>query len=454
VIVKWSRPATVADRLARALRGGKGVREGRVIRHLAAAGLPVPEVLGCTDDGVDLLVVREVTGLEPLPADAEDRPGWEEQLGRCLGRAFRAGLRHPDLHRANLHVAGGDPVLVDLGRARIACAGGRVRELARLQSALAPGVRRSARLRFLLAWLAQADGAVPSRSGLRALVRRVDRRARRVRERYRRGRDRRATRTGRHFEAIVPAGGGRLMCRREAPEGWREDAVRWLDSDPPGAVALKPGGRVICFRPEGAGTDVVLKRFGPVAPGRLPRAIASFRRSAWLADRGIAAPRAWLAVSARDRSGLLLSEHLDAPDLHRFAAGGRGGDLAAMPRPLRRAAAAALGRFLRELHEAGLSHRDLKAPNLLVRAQPDGRVRFWITDLEGLRRHRGAPSPRRRAKDLARLDASLDATAADRVRALAAYLAPFPRLGVDRRTFATWIARHVRSKRGPSGLPR
>jgi len=79
------------------------------------------------------------------------------------------------------------------------------------------------------------------------------------------------------------------------------------------------------------------------------------------------------------------------------------------------------------MHDCGLAHRDLKAPNILIAPAPGGRPRPVLVDLDGLRRVRRA-SPRRRARDLMRLSVSLDewgvARRTDRLRFLRAYLEP------------------------------
>ena len=103
---------------------------------------------------------------------------------------------------------------------------------------------------------------------------------------------------------------------------------------------------------------------------------------------------------------------------------------------------------------AEVSHRDLKAPNLLVGAADVPAPQIHLVDLEGARIRRGPVSWSRRARDLARLDASLDANATDRLRVLMAYWRVLPRPRVDRRAFLTRIAQHVRRKRGASGAPR
>jgi len=450
-VVKWSRPVTTSDRIARALRGGKGPREGRLLRTLAERGVRVPRVLGYTDDGVDLLVLAALEDAEPLPPGPEAPRALVRATARLLGRAFAAGLRHRDLHRDNLLLVAGEPLLLDLGGARLAHDGGEVRELARLQHGLADGLSRAARLRAVAAWLEEAQ--VPALRP-RDLVHRVDEEARRIRRRYRRGRDRRATRTGRHYEVFSPPGGGRGVRRRDTPEAWRTRALAWLRHDPPGAVELKAGGRVLRARLDGF--DVVLKRYGPTARGRLPRAVAAFRKAVWLEHRGISAPRSLLAVAGRDGASLLVSEHVEgAVDLHRLLAtnGVRPFSAVSWPRDRRKGSdpdlPERLGRFLRAMHDAEISHRDLKAPNLLAVDRPPW---FLVADVDGVCRRE--VSWRRRARDLARLDASVAARDTDRLRVLDAYWRVLPRPPVDRHAFARWIARHVARKRGPSGHPR
>lgn len=451
VVVKWSRPATATDHVARALRGGKGAREGRLLRTLAERAVPVPRVLGFTDEGSDLLVLEDVAGLLPLPDGDRASPEQVTACARLLARAWRAGLRHRDLHRGNLALLDDRPMLLDMGGARLASKGGKVRELARARSAVAGDLSRSTRLRALKAWLTEAEGE-PSRARLHDLARRVERRASRITRAYRRGRDRRATRSGRHYEVFRTAEGGAGIRRRDTPATWKEIAASLIDADPPQAKPLKPGGRVVSARLPNDDGEVVLKRYATVVRGRLPRAIRAFRWAAVLEHRGIEAPRSLLAISDARRRSLLISRCLEGEDLHRFTGGGRAGVLARLSPTRRMALCEALGRFLRHLHDAGISHRDLKAPNLFVERENAGRDLFAVTDLDGVRRR--AVSWRRRARDLARLDASLDARSTDRARVLCAYFRPSPRPPVSKHTFARWIARHVRRKRGPSGQPR
>jgi hypothetical protein len=98
-----------------------------------------------------------------------------------------------------------------------------------------------------------------------------------------------------------------------------------------------------------------------------------------------------------------------------------------------------VARLVRSLHGWKLSHRDLKAANLLVSPQgwfmgprglcesaPDGRDHVWFVDLVGARKHRWLGRARR-AQNLARLNASFltqpAITRTIRLRFLLTYLA-------------------------------
>jgi serine/threonine protein kinase len=84
----------------------------------------------------------------------------------------------------------------------------------------------------------------------------------------------------------------------------------------------------------------------------------------------------------------------------------------------------ALARLLRQLHERGLTHRDLKAANVLT-SLGAGDARFWFIDLVGVRRHRRA-GQHRKLQNLARLHASFVrhpmVTRSEKLRFLRSYL--------------------------------
>jgi hypothetical protein len=179
---------------------------------------------------------------------------------------------------------------------------------------------------------------------------------------------------------------------------------------------------------------------------RRPPALHSWVLGHGLGERGLPTPRP-LAVLHRRRRGLpgegyLLTEKVPAAvDLLRYAA-----DLQRRPAGERRRelreALDRLARLVRALHRRRLSHRDLKAANVLVQTsgvegQPagpplslfslpsDSFEGLWLIDLVGVRRL-GKLSKRRRVQNLARLHASFyrnsAVSRADKLRFLRTYL--------------------------------
>jgi hypothetical protein len=151
---------------------------------------------------------------------------------------------------------------------------------------------------------------------------------------------------------------------------------------------------------------------------RAPPALRSWKNGHALIDRGLPTPRPWLVLH-RHRfgvpgEGFLLCDLVpDARHLHDAIRGADGSE--------RRRLVEALARWVRLMHERGVSHRDLKAANILV--TDVGAFRF--IDLVGVRTRRQVPSPLM-VRDLARLNASFVASPlinrTDRLRFLRSYL--------------------------------
>ncbi len=444
VVVKWNRPDTLADRVSRHVRGGKGVREGSVLRALKRASLRVPEPLAYTDEGDDVLVTAYVTDLTPLPPADEMPPPLLEDVAILIALAHAAGLRHPDLHTGNLALHDGAPILVDLGSARMGAPLGERERLAALAAAthgLLGDARRSQRLRALRLYMRQVHGG-NGRGHARTHARAIEDLLRSVQRSFRRGRDRRATRSGKHFELFATPSGAHGVRNRDCTDAtWIARTEPWLETLPDNLEELKSGGAV---HRKG---DLVLKSYDRVATGRLPRPIRAFRLAYALRNRGIEAPLPYLAVADSSGAGLYVAAWVDAPNLHDFVASGRFDALEAEEHTR---LLVGLGRTLRRMHDAEVTHRDLKAPNLLV--LPD--LGIMIADVDGARVRRGPVRWARRARDLMRLDASLDLRERDRVRILASYHAALPFPPEPLPEFAGEVARLAQRKRGPSGLPR
>jgi hypothetical protein len=239
--------------------------------------------------------------------------------------------------------------------------------------------------------------------------------------RHNRRREQRAARAGRHFALFAHPGAAGVRRTPGTPEAWERDAGAWRVHEPPGARALKGGGGVWKADLPGRAEPCVVKRYAGVAPGRLPRPVKTFRHAVALEERGLDVATALLASAGPDGSGVRVSAFIDAPDLAALTAGGGRSTFSTWSVARRRACLTALGRSLRRLHDAEVTHRDLKPSNLLVVADQRGGFRFPIVDLEGARPRFRAVAWRRRARDLARLAASLPLPRAERLRILTAY---------------------------------
>ncbi len=429
---------------------------------VAARGVPTVEPLALGETagvtpGDSFLVTRTLDDVEPLGAflertltsfaptrQARVRQRVALALADLLARLHDAGVRHDDLHAGNLLVrlgADDEPVLfpIDLHAVRFGAPldwrAGRD-NLVLLNRWFVLRAGRADRLRFFEAYhVARFGGACFAK------------RARELEEhtwasnlRFWAQRDRRCLVDNRYYRCVRSAvAAGHVVADLDRAAA---DALL-ADPDEPfrraGAVVLKDSRSSTVIE-----TDVVVN-------GEVRRAIYKrFRatpRDPWLALlRRTSALRSWvfghglrerwlptprpLAVLHRRQNGLLSEGYLltekvaNALELGRFVAG-----LASLPDAERRAVLRrlvdAVARLVRDLHRRRLSHRDLKAANLLVQQRTDGSPALWLIDLVGVRRHRSL-SRRRRVRDLARLNASFSRggalTRADRVRFLRVYL--------------------------------
>jgi hypothetical protein len=358
-----------------------------------------------------------------------------------------AGVVHRDLHPGNLLArVGPDGVphlwLIDLHTVALGstCPWAVCREnLILFNRYFILRASRTDRLRFWHAYRAVAGLVVPDPPGQAA--REVERLTERSNRRFWHARDRRCLEANRYYQRV-----------RSGPV--RGHAVRELGPDVLGPLLANPCGPfgrtdVLVLKDSHSSTviefdltvggmarRVVYKRFR--VTGRRGPWLGLMRRTpavrSWVLGRGLherRLPTAQLfAVLYRTRGGLpregyLLGEKVPAAvDLHVFM-----GRLTALPPGERtaelRRRVEALARLVRLLHRRGLSHRDLKAPNVLAAATL-GDARFWFIDLDGVRRHVHV-GHRRRVSNLARLHASFARhpllSRAEKLRFLRTYLA-------------------------------
>lgn len=443
VVVKVDRAVTALDRLKRVLRGPPSQREARVLSALRERGLRVPEVLGQHAGPPGLLVTRRLPGLQPLPPVAQASRSLVDQVARVLARLHVAGLVHRDLTATNMGLVDGEPVLVDAGGAHLRStppsARAALAHLAQVAHGFLHGASRSQAARGLRAWLEQAG---MGRHAWRAWLRDVEAARLERRRRHHRRRERRIARAGLHFAAFEQDGCTGVRRVPDLPEACLPLLARWLDAAPPGAEPLK-GGRVLGLSlPDGRA--VVLKRYDAPAPGRRPRARHAFRRAVTLEERGLGVTRALACAWQPGGASVLLSVRSPLPDLDHVLR--RAPTWASWPRDRQGACLAALGRALRSLHDAEVTHRDLKSPNLLVGSGPAG----WsvlVADVDGARARYGPVPWARRARDLARLAASLPLSRAARLRVLTAYMDAGAQPPLARRDLAHEVHRHAEAHR-------
>jgi len=380
-------------------------------------------------------------------------------LGEFVARLHDAGIVHKDLHAANLLIRLGPDdqpslYLIDLHDVclRRALTWRVSRDnLVMLNRWFALRASRPDRYRFWRAYCCARQhmrGGWPGRArydaGLTAAnrlafqdgARHLEQRTWWSNLRFWRHRDRRCLVTNRYYyrlqsEAVV----GCAVCDLD------RGAMASLLADPdapfqqPGAILLKDSRSttVAEFDLTVAGTvrRVIYKRFRVTAWSdpwlallRRSPALRSWINGHGLRERCLPTARP-LAVFHRRHGllayeGYLLTEKIpEAVDLHRFVAQLDELNEEERLRTLRRRIEQ-VARLVSELHRRQLSHRDLKASNVLV-----NRESVWLIDLVGVTRYRKLRR-RRRVQNLARLHASFHdsplLTRTDKLRFLRVYL--------------------------------
>jgi tRNA A-37 threonylcarbamoyl transferase component Bud32 len=487
--VKSYPPAGLLRRLRARLGLGPGRREWRALAAAREAGLDVPEPVALACGCHEILVTGEIPGARrldeylferyfgPPAADEPPYPGARPpelvSIYRCrrrppegtitpralaggladlVARLAEADLHLPDLHPGNILISGGPGAwrlsLVDLAEAeQPAPPESVVEHLVQLEHFFEPIASAAERLRCLDRVGQVLGSAIEARLVVRATAD--------YRREFYRHRDRRTRRESKYFARIKVAAsspgphpqgdaltfGSRLNGAPAGTwRGWavadRADAVMAmlaegsLSPDRPGATRLKDSGRTAdVWRLDlPCGRALVLKRdkrAGQRGRGRRllkTRSLAAFRKGHALLARGIASVRPAAAADLRRRGRLrdtlLVTEPVAGTKLSDWLRGGP-------PARARRQLVRSLAQMIRRMHDAGFSHRDLKAPNILVVSRGPCGPRPVLVDLDGLRAGLGV-STGRRTKDLMRLSVSLDewgvARQTDRLRFLRAYL--------------------------------
>jgi tRNA A-37 threonylcarbamoyl transferase component Bud32 len=456
---------------------------------LTARGLPtfvplaVGERRGGLGPGDSYLLTLSLEGTEPLNTFIEEtlprlaparrtrlRQLLAVELGGLVARMHEAGVVHHDLHAANLLLRLDEDdrphlYLIDLSAVRVGgpldwrasrdnlvvlnrwftlrC--GRADRL-RFWHTYFAGRGRAVRRSWAASVLGPGPAAQPDRLTRAVVAADLERRTWESNLGFWRHRDRRCLGSNRYYRRVRTAAvSGHAVTDLDRAE------LAELSADPdepfrrPGVKLLKDSRSSTVAELEmtvgGVARRVIYKRFRVTAwtdPWanlvRRSPALRSWVHGHGLRERCLPTARP-LAVLSRRRHGLayegyLLTEKLEgAADLHDFLAG-----LSALPRRDRqnvlRGRIDQVARLVRELHRRHLSHRDLKAANVLISAGPERRQGpaqggAWFIDLVGVELFRRLLYARR-MQNLTRLNASFHHSAAltrtDRLRFLRVYL--------------------------------
>jgi len=375
------------------------------------------------------------------------------QLARFVAQVHEAGIQHNDFHTGNLLISlNGDQPWCDrsTGRFRfhlidipgVRFSGPLSWEAARQNLVVlnAAWFRRLAvrdRLRF---WQAYRSARPELAVGRRSALEQLERGTAVYYRRHLGHRDRRILRTSSDFVALR-RGPYRAHGLRELDEA----ALQRLTESPEAVLQANLHRPVKLSRStmivqatlpvNGEECPVAIKRYRPrngwkalLARFRQPRALRSWHRAHALRIRGIATARPVAAVSARPGESYLALEWIrDSRNLHLYlwALESRADEERAAQTDR---CAEQLGKLLGTLHAQRAYHGDLKGANLLI-TDRQGRIEAHLVDVDSVRLNR-TMTLRRRAADLARLAASVEAhrwlSHSTRLRFLRAYLRELP----------------------------
>jgi tRNA A-37 threonylcarbamoyl transferase component Bud32 len=400
------------------------------------------------------------------PLSPEGRRQFALTFATFVASLHDAGVVHPDPHPGNLLVESGPYgrpqfVLVDLHAVCPGRPAGRVRSMANLalfNRWFQLRTSRTVRLRFWLAYRA-ARTTIPALDRSAAI--RIETKSGRSNVTFWNRRFGRYVTDNREYVRVKgPTAAGHAV--RTLPKTFVDSFL----TDPDGAfhqpwVTVFKNSRtstVVESRIEtpAGPVPVILKRFNRKSLGRVLKNI--FRPSpatrSWLLghnlrDRGLATPQP-LLLGHRYRLGVPVVSYLVVEKVP--AAVGLPEAVAAAAelspdarRRFLRTLTADLGRLVRTMHDRGVSHRDLKAPNILL---AHGHTPILI-DLVGVRTGRAVPFTVR-VRDLARLNASFltspVVSRTDRLRLLLAYLGVPPQFGRSWKAWWSAVARATREK--------
>lgn len=398
-----------------ALRPAKARLEFENLLALQERGISaaVPLAWGSLDSpwpGESWLITLSLDGAVPFIEFIEKpmTPGERRELSRSLGRFFAklhdSGVAHSDPHPGNLLIDNGRFSLIDLHAVSLSAPlslGQRRANLALFNRWFQLRTSRTERLRFWRAYTLEPD----------AQAREVERATANSNRRFWAGRVSRCLGNNRYFQRLK-----RGPFRGFAVRDLSEELLTPFLTDPDalfsGARLLKDSRTSKVAIVTLGGRELLLKRVNvrnriePLKNALRPSAaLRSWINGHSLRDRWLPTPRP-LAMLHRYRNGMPAEGYLLT-------------ELVESPTPLEPVAAFALARMIRAMHDRGVSHRDLKASNILLERGVDP----VFIDLVGVRLG-SPPSFLQRTKELARINASFltTITRSARLRFLLTYL--------------------------------
>jgi tRNA A-37 threonylcarbamoyl transferase component Bud32 len=480
--LKHNRVSDLRTWVRQLVRPSKAAMEFERAQAVAQRGIPTVTPLGLGEadrwgPSENFLVTRSLDATEPLSTFIDQtlprldaarqervRRRLAVRLGEFLYQIHEAGIVHNDLHAGNILIRLQEEdcpqlFLIDLHGVKMGPSlnwSARRANLVVLSHWFMICASRTDRMRFWRSYMSarnpnleirnpkQIQSTQSQRKSNWDLARDLEARSWKSTLRLWRARESRYLASNRAFQPMQSK-----VARGHIIRGLDRLALAKIFDDPdepfrrPGVKVLKhsPSSTVIEFnmRLNGAVGGVVYKRFRvkswfqPLAAWfRRPAALRSWVFGQGLRECGLSTPRP-LAVLFRRRWGLfwegyLLTEKIShAQELHQLVAclsegALSGGDPSARQQSLR-FYIDEVARLVRDLHRRQLSHRDLKAANILVDQTASAKI--WLVDLVGVRRHRRL-SRRRRVRNLARLHASFFESTAitrtDKLRFLRTYL--------------------------------
>ncbi len=461
VYVKHYRVPDFRARWRQWLRRGKARNEGGKALRLGAIGVSTFEPLALGEQRKrgflyeNYLVTKEIADVEPLDTFLErDLPGFEpgravkirRRIGDALARLcsclHEAGYVHGDFHPGNILIRLSDNdepnlYLIDLDAVRFRGEGLTVNEirdnLAQLNNYFWSRSSRVERLRFLEAYLKYRGRHNPiSPLEMTRFARQIERATRTWAERLWRRWAKRGLGTNKYFKTFSEKNAWGVFSRI-----FDREHVRDIVSDPE-CLIYAEGSRIlkhsrsstvaeVTVRTSEGPRRVIVKKIPTYKPRdvwfgwlRKPRCLRAWKAAGHLVARDVPTPRplAYLVRGWPGLPGFLVRRYpavtytiMDRPEGMVQLEDHLREIQARVPREglsqVLDRSAVTLARAVRKLHSMSLSHRDMKAANILVRPNPD--LSFdavsWI-DLVGVTLEHPLPY-RNRIQNLARLAISV-----------------------------------------------